>query len=188
MLFAKSLWYHNLFINNYKFTICFVISLSIHYLLCEFSLNLLSFSRNHLQSTFFREITINSLYVSRVQRESTILFAELRLIFYAFHFITVNTLSALRFFSESTIYFVISLWIQYQFRDFTMNSLYILGIHFECTICFAILLCIHNLLREFPQYEFAICFLNSPWIDFFRQITLNSLCFLRLHLESIFPA
>ena len=50
---------------HYKFPIFFAISLGIHYLLREFTMNTLSISRIHLESTFFRKMTMNNTDFSR---------------------------------------------------------------------------------------------------------------------------
>ena len=88
--------------NHYEFTICFANYLWIFYLLRDFSLNPLSFSRIRyllrgftLNLFYFRGVSINSLSFSWIH----ILFREF------------------------TIFFVFSLWIHYLFRDFTMNTL-----------------------------------------------------------------
>ena len=88
------------FIMNTLFYLEFIISFA----------NPLSFSRFHLESTFFRRITKNSLSVSRFHYEYTIFFA--------------NSLSVSQIFYEFTICLAISLWIYFLFREFTLTPFF----------------------------------------------------------------
>ena len=115
--------------NQYEFTICFAVTM-----------NTLSASRFHLQSTFrqitmnslsfswihylFREFPMNPLFASRFLFEFTI-FSRNQYEFTICFAVTMNTLSASRFHLQST------------FRQITMNSLSFSWIH--------------QLFREFPM-------------------------------------
>ena len=93
----------------------------------------------------------------------------------------MNSLSFSRLQFEWNILFPKSLYKIQKFVwtiYFTMNSLYnefLLRIHLESTL---------NPPRN--QNLFPICFANSPLINFFHQITMNSLLASRFHLQSIF--
>ena len=168
--------------NHFEFTICFAISLWLHYLFrelsmhslsalrltmntlsfsriyslfCDFTMDSPSVSRIYLESTFFLRITLNSLSASRLHYEFTICFANSPRIHF-FYWITIN-----------------SLWNHY---EITMKPLWN---HYEFTIFFATSLGIHHLFREF-----TICFANSLSIHYlFREWILYLLSLLRNHYD-----
>ena len=153
---ANSLWIHHLLTwSLYRSIIAFKNSLLIHYLLCEFTLNALSFSYlNHKVTIFFA----NSWFII-VSREFTInspsFFANP---LWVHHF--------LREFSLNSSFFVNNIKIHY------------LLVHYEFTIYFTNLF-LHYLLPEFTFFryycfhEFAInslSFANSLWIQYLSRI------------------
>ena len=114
----------------------FAISLGIHHIFREFTINFANLPWIHY------EITMISLSASRFHYEYTI-FSRKRYLFREFSI--TNSLC-----NEFSITNSISL-----FRKFTILS----RLYYLFTICFAILLGIHHLFREF-----TIRFANSPWI------------------------
>ena len=153
IIFAISLWIQYLFRN---FTITspsfFENSLSLARLHYEFSLNLLSFSRNHFKFKFlnlFRLFTLNPLSLSRNHYRFTIFFAISIWIHYLIPEITINTL----FFCEINLdLFPKSQWKYYLIRKINMNTLSVsrFWIHFlfpDITM---------NTLFSQNQYKFTI--------------------------------
>ena len=199
---SNSPWIHFLPPNHYDFTIFFPKSLWIpyffaksictYYLLRDFSLKSLSFSgihylfpelpifsRMHLESTFSREITMNSLYSSRYHFDSTICFVISLWIRYHFHEINVNSLSISRFYYEFNIFSPKSLlihffiaetiWIHYFCRDFTMISLSAWWFHYEYRKINMI-----SLSSSRNHYEYTINIAILRWIHYiFRVFTIN---------------
>ena len=119
--FANFLWTHN------ETTIQ---SIRIQFLLPDFSLNLLCFTRFPY---LFREFDFNPLF-----------FVILLLIHYLFRDFAMNSLSISRFHYEFTIHLANCPWIHFFSRfhfDFTISipkSLSFSPNHYELTICFAI--------------------------------------------------
>ena len=158
----KSLWIH------YKITMNSPHSSRLHYLFREFSLNSLSFSQIHLESTFFCIMTMNSLTASRF---------------------TVNTLSFSRihYFFLQIFYEITICCAIFSFNSlfFFANSLSVTRVHFESTIWFGKPLWIRfeiTMKRFWNHYEIAIFLAIFPLRDF----TMNSLSVSRIHLESTF--
>ena len=120
ILFVNSLSVSQIFYEFtifFEFTFFFAISLWVHYLLSEITMNAQFFSQNQFEFTIcfangrrFHHLcyefpmnslsSLNSLSFLRIHLESTILFSELPWIYYPFHFVTVKTLSILRFHYE----------------------------------------------------------------------------------------
>ena len=160
-------------------------------------MNSLSISLIHLESTFFREITMNSLWN---------------------HYETTMKSLCIHY-----IFFVISIWIHYLRRDFYLNSFFFFEFticspwttmispwnHYEITRNSSSFSRIHYLFRECPMdspsasrflFEFILFFrihylfceftLNprsfSLWPH--HEITVNSLFVSKIHLEFIFFA
>ena len=96
----------------------------------EFTMNTLSISRIHLDFTFYRLITINSLSFSRFNFEITILFPKSPSIYYLFREMNMNSLSASWFNNEFTVCFANSLSINF-FRRITMDSLSVSRFYYE---------------------------------------------------------
>ena len=153
-------------------------------------MNSLSVSRNHLESTFFRKITMNTLFASRFLLQFTIVFAEPLWIrseitkkplwnHYEFTIFAIS-LEIHCLFRKFTICFANFPWIHYLPRDFSWNLLSFSRIHY--------------LLREFTlnplsffrnDYEFAMKSILIHYL--FRELTIffaNSLSVSRIHLES----
>ena len=98
---------------HYEFTIYFTISLWIHSLFREYTINSVSFSQAHFQFTIESRIYCEFPNNFAIILNLTIFFA--------------NLLSISRKCLEFTICFAITLWIHYRFREFTMNSLLLFG-------------------------------------------------------------
>ena len=92
----------------------FIIFNLIHYLIREFTMNPLSFSRNH------NEFTILFVY----HCEYTIFFENLLWIHYLSRDISLNSLSVSLNHYKIAIYFVNLLYIENQFRGFGLNQLF----------------------------------------------------------------
>ena len=163
-----------------ELTVCYAISLWIHYLFWETTLNsLLSHFETILKSVWnryllgdffyylFREFTFNSLSTSRFHNEFTFFIATSLVIYYSFR--------------EFTICFENVHWIHDLFSETTMNS----AIHFKFRIRFAISLWIHYLFIEFTLNPLFPA--KSPIIHYLlRELTLNSLSYSRNHYENTF--
>ena len=184
--------------NQYEDTIVFAKSIWIHYLLLSFTMNSLTVSRIDLESTSFRQITMNSLSSSRFHFTHTIRFANCQRIHFLFRDLTLNSLSHPRNNYVNTF----SLWFNYLlldlslnslsvpriqlkstfFRNFTMNSPNISVIHFEYAIYFANFQWNHNLLWDYTMNSIFV-FTKSLWLHYL-DFTKNSLSVPRMHLES----
>ena len=115
-------------------TIYFVISLWIHYLFCDFSMDL--------------------LYISEIYFKYSVCYANFLWIHYLF------TLSISWIYFKFTFYFAISFLNHYLFRLFTMKSLFISCIHFTSKIIFFGLL---QLLFPRINSEFIIFFSRTQF-------------------------
>ena len=105
-------------------------------------MNSLSFSRYHLESTLFPEISINSLFFPEITM-NTLFFAKSIWI----HFLI----------REFTIHYSNIPWIYYLFREFTIDQLFFRTLY-EFTIFFA---------KSLWKHHF---FANRLWIQFFTWI------------------
>ena len=153
-------------------------------------MNTLSISQINLESTFFREITLNSLSFSRFHFEITI-FPKSLWIHYRSREINMNSLSASPFHYLFTVYFSYSPLIHF-FRQITLNSLSASRFHSNTlsvsrtihvfTFFFAILFWIHYLIPEITMLTiFREITIN--WL-FFRDFTFsNTLSFSRSHFK-----
>ena len=110
LFFANSPWIHYFLWNRFEFTILITLSLWLHNLSRDFSMNSLS-------------VTLNPLSISRFDYGSTIYFGNLLWIHYLFRAFPMNSQSSLQFYYEFTIFFAKSLWIHYQFLKSTFNTL-----------------------------------------------------------------
>ena len=157
----------NSLLNHYETT---MLSIWIHFLLRDFSLNSLSFSQIHY---LFRKLSMNSLSASWFLFESTIYFVISLWIHYLFREFPMNSQSTSRYYYEFTILIAKSLCSHFLFRESTFNtlsdsrnisliSLSVSLIHYEIAIYF-----VKSLKSTiFPRInsEFIIYFANSIWI------------------------
>ena len=152
IVFANSFWINSFSqilykFTSYEFTFCFAISLWIHYL--------------------FLEITMNSLFISKINLPLSLEFLFKFIIFLAnspwIHSIPQNHYGF-------TISFAISLWSHHLLHEFNLDSLFYSQNHHEYTIFFAKSISYHYLFREFilnpvsfsqNHYKFTICFTIS---------------------------
>ena len=171
--------------NHYRFTIYFAISIWIHYLIPEITMNTLFFSRNEIWiHNLLRNLTLNSLssfrnhYQYNIYLQNQFWFTICFAISLWIHSIFSNSLSVLRIHLESTILFkplwfwyeitMKSLWIHYLLHAFTKNSSSFSRMHYLFrkssmnSLFFPNSLWIHYLLRYFNMN--TISFANSPWI------------------------
>ena len=135
---------------------------------------------------YFREFTINSLFLSQIYQEFTCFFANLLWIHFQFRELNINPNSFWRihydFAIESRIYYEFNifsadlLWIKYHFREFNLNSLSIR----EYTLN---LLRIYYLFGGFTtnspsfsriNYEFTFYFPNKQWIYFLLHMVRST--------------
>ena len=147
-------------------------SLSIHGLLRDFTMNSLSLSRIYLELTilFPKSLEIHhicfaiSQWIDYIFREFTLIcFANFLWIHNLFCDFTMNLLSFSRNHCKFTIYFENPLLIHYLFRDIPLNSLFVWLIHYTSKIILG----------------------DSAWINYsFRESTLNSLSISRTQFES----
>ena len=126
----------------FEFTTCFAISLWIHCLFREFTLN--PFFRWITMNYLLRNFPLNSLSYSQNRYEFSIFFANLlsvsRLVHkkhYLLDDFNMNSPSFPQFNLEFTIYFVISLRIHYIYREFILNTRSVSRIYYEFTNLFA---------------------------------------------------
>ena len=132
-------------------------------------------------------------FFSRIHHDLTFTFAISQWIHRLFCEYTMSLLYVSR--NHYNFYFTIpiSFWIHYRFREFTMNSLsvsrieneflFISRINCGFTSYFANLFAIYFAC----YFEFTICLANLLWIHYlFRESTLNSLSFSRIHCELTF--
>ena len=134
--FANSLFFRDVIGNSSSFLI-------IHHLFREFTLNPLSFLRNHDE---FTNLFTLSLWIHYPLRD-----------------FTMNQLSISWFHYEFTVYFAISLWIYFIFWEFSLSSQSASRIYYEFTICFANSLWIH---KKVDLYPFLIVFIQD---NFFKM-------------------
>ena len=153
---------------HFDCTICFVISLWIHYHFPEITMKTLVFIAKSVWIHYLlRDFTMNSLNisvihfdmlsVSRISYKIAIYFAILLWIHFLLREITVNFLS---------------FWIHYLIPDVTMLTLSFSRNHHE----FAIFcdFTINSLSASRFYYKFTIGSANSPWIHYlFRDFTIN---------------
>ena len=128
---------------NFEFTIYFVNSVWIKYLLREFTTYSLSLSWYHQDLTWF---FTNSLWIHFRLREFAIFVAKMPWIY-----------SVSRLYYEFIVCFAYSLWIRYRLREFTMNSLLIHLVFQEFAINLLVVL---GFTLNFPSsrinYEFTL--------------------------------
>ena len=106
--------------NHYEVTICFAISLWIHYPIPRITMWTFSFSQNHYKFTIFL----------RFHYEYTIFFAQSIWIHYLLREFTTFFANCLWIHNETTI---LSIWIYFLFRNFSLDFIFLR----ELTICFA---------------------------------------------------
>ena len=175
--FAISLWIHSIFSNSLFFP--------------EFTLNSLFASLFQYEYYLFREFTLNPQFFAYP--------------LWFRYVITIKSLKIYHFFREFTVCLANSLWIHYLLRnfslislffpEFTFNSISASRFEYEFTISFANSPGYHFFTRNHQlmnslcfceinmkslstsrfHYKFIVCFENLHWIQFFRQITMNSL-------------
>ena len=103
----------------------------------KFTLNSLSYSRNHYDYTILDPKSIWIHYLLRQVTLNRHFLGEITLNSLSFWEITINPLSASQFSFEFTIFFAISLWSHYLIREITMNSRFFSRFHYKFTIFFA---------------------------------------------------
>ena len=104
-LLANSPWIHCFPENYYEFTICFAISLSIHYLFCGTTMNSLW---NHF------ETIMKSLWIHYLFCHFSLNWLSFSRIHYLFREFTMNPLSFFLNYYEFTSAFTLSLWKHYK--------------------------------------------------------------------------
>ena len=117
----------------------------------------------------FRESTMNWLFISRINNEFTFCFFEMQCFSYLFHEFTRKTHGIWQINYQFTIYFAKSVWLYHLYQEFTINP----WKHYE------------SFAFQRIHYEFTIFFANQLSIYCFRENTMNSLPFRRIHCESI---
>ena len=164
--------------NQYEDTIVFAKSIWIHYLLRSFTMNSLTVSRIDLESTSFRQITMNSLSSSRFHFTHTIRFANCQRIHFLFRDLTLNSLSYPRNHYVNTF----SLWFNYLLLDLSLNSLSVPRIQLKSTF-FVILLWIHQIFRLFTLNTLSISLISNEITIFFEIILWIQFSFSRNHCD-----
>ena len=156
--------------NQFEFAICFANSPWIQYSL--------SASRIHIETTLFRQITLNRLSASWFYYVYTICFANCPWIHYLFRDFALNSL----------FFFAISLWIQYVIPEITLLTLFFTKSLWICffrdfTIGVMELLSKRYLFRaQFHKKSilvFAMTFLSASW--FYYEFTICFVNFVRIH-------
>ena len=129
----------------------------IHYLFREFTLDLLSFTRNHGEFTIIFTL---SMWIQYLLCD----FTPNQLSISRFHYeLTLSSLSVSRISYKFTICFAILLWIHHRFCEITIESLFILWIYY------------------IPK----IILVDSAWINyFFLESFLNSISISRTQFAS----
>ena len=187
---------------NYTFSRSFGLNHLFHR---AFTMNTLSASRFYYYFTIWIH-HLNSWYVSRIDFEFSIVFANsllihfLSLILYKFTTYFTTLLYTLNPQSHSWFYYEFtitknSLCIHYLLHDFTRNSWFVREFtlnplffsrnYYELTIFFAISLLNHNLIPEITMN--TLFFAESIWFhSLLRDFPMDSLTVSRIHFESIY--
>ena len=123
---------------HYEFTICFAYFLWIHHLLRDFTMNLLYISGIHFEYTicfayflWIHHLTINLLSFSRNHCEFTFFFENPLLMKYLFRDISLNSLFVWVIHYRIAVCFLNSLYIKNHSRGFGLNQLFFPRINSE---------------------------------------------------------
>ena len=148
---------------HFKSAFNLVNKLWIHYLLREFTMNLLDVSRIYSEFTinFKISLVMNSLSVLRIYYEFTV-YPESSKNWWCFAaFLWIQLM-----FREY------SLWNNYIYRESTINSLYSSRTHYGFTVHIANLVKIHYLFREFTKKSLFVSRIHYRFITFFGEFTI----------------